>query len=323
MKKIFIVIVIALTIFTSCNSKKDLLPNATGKPGEIIVVVNKFLWDNNLSSIFKTYFMDDYPSLPQYEPTFKVYPVPTENFNDIFQQNRNIIRITLNSNQDSTTNRINRNIWAKPQLVIDIVSKNNDSLISFLKQKAYIIRNIILNEERKRLKDVYLKFREKKLIPVVQRYGIDLIIPKGYRLNIDTNNFVWISYETPYMSQGLFIYSIPYKDTSIFNIKNIINVRDSVLKSYIPGPLEGSYMTTEHEIPCIDHRFYYNNHFYYEVRGLWRIENDYMGGPFVLLATIKNNNVVITEGYVYAPKDDKKPLVWQLEAILYSMINNN
>ncbi len=306
---------------TSCHTKQDMLPNSGGKPGEVIVVIEKNVWNSTVGEQLKKTLMVDYPALPQDEPTFLLYPIPFANFNDIFQANRNIIKVTFNPNSDSMFYRIGRNRWAKPQLIIELVAKNIQQMTELIEKEGNNIKELMLIEERSRLMKVYEKFREKTLILPLKKFNIDMIIPKGYRLNIDTTQFIWISAETPYMSQGLFIYSIPYIDTSQFQTHVLITVRDSVLKRYIPGPLDGTYMTTEHLYPFVEKRFALNNRFTSEIRGLWKIENDFMGGPFVLLATVHNNQMIITEGYVYAPKDDKKNYVWQIEAILYSIKN--
>jgi len=68
-----------------------------------------------------------------------------------------------------------------------------------------------------------------------------------------------------------------------------------------------------------------------EIRGLWRVENAFMGGPFVSLSTVDEtrNRVVTVEGFVYAPKADKRNLMRQVEAVVYSLqimeeeMNNN
>lgn len=319
MKKNLIFLLISIFLY-ACGNKKDLLPNSGGKAGEVIVVIEKQVWNSEVGDALKNSLMEDYPALPQDEPTFSLYPVPLENFNDIFQANRNIIKISFNPNSDSTFIRKANDRWAKPQLILELVAKDIKAMTKLIQLNGSKIKEIILSEERTRLKQVYTKFREKSLIAPIHKFGIDLIVPNGYKLNLDTTNFLWISSETPYMSQGLFVYSIAYTDTSIFNQTKILSIRDSVLKKYIPGPLQGTYMTTEYNYPPTENRFELNGNFCYEIRGLWRVENDFMGGPFINFATVvKNNRLVFAEGYVYAPKDDKKPYVWQMEAILYSM----
>jgi hypothetical protein len=319
MKRILFILISSFLLY-SCGSKKDLLSNATGKPGEVVVVIEKNLWNGAIGDVLKQDLAYNYPALPQEEPAFTLHPVPLSSFSDISKTNRNIICINLKSEINTPFIKISRDLWAKPQLIIEIYAATEGKMLEFLKKKSTALKDTLLQEERERLKQVYSKFREKSLTPSIQKFGIDITIPKGYRLNIDTTTFMWISSETPYMSMGLIIYSVPYTDTSIFNVKRLLSIRDSVLKRYIPEPLEGTYMTTEYNYPQTEKGFMLRNHFTYEIRGLWRVENDFMGGPFINLSTVvQNNKVVITEGYVYAPKDDKKPYVWQLESILYSL----
>lgn len=57
-----------------------------------------------------------------------------------------------------------------------------------------------------------------------------------------------------------------------------------------------------------------------ELRGLWRMEGYFMGGPFYALAFYNPNNGMqyMLEGYAYAPQFDKAPLIREIEAIAKS-----
>jgi hypothetical protein len=61
------------------------------------------------------------------------------------------------------------------------------------------------------------------------------------------------------------------------------------------------------------------------MRGLWRLVNDFMGGPYVTLAELdaSNQRVVIALGYVYAPSKNKRNFLRQVEAMIYSLKMNN
>lgn len=80
-------------------------------------------------------------------------------------------------------------------------------------------------------------------------------------------------------------------------------------------------MTTEHQIPPTFNIFEFKNNYAAEMRGLWRMENDFMGGPFVNLSVldISNNRVIMLDGFVYAPRFDKRNYLRQVEAIIYSL----
>ena len=64
-----------------------------------------------------------------------------------------------------------------------------------------------------------------------------------------------------------------------------------------------------------------NGHFVQEVRGLWRMENDMMGGPFVSYTQVDTltNRVIVTEGFVYAPEKKKRQYIRELEAALQTL----
>ena len=61
------------------------------------------------------------------------------------------------------------------------------------------------------------------------------------------------------------------------------------------------------------------------MRGLWRLINDYMGGPYISLAELDaaGQRVVVAFGYVYAPSKNKRNLLRQVEAMVYSLKLNN
>jgi hypothetical protein len=61
-----------------------------------------------------------------------------------------------------------------------------------------------------------------------------------------------------------------------------------------------------------------NGNFVREMRGLWEVKVDFMGGPFISWSMVdeKRNRIVTAFGFVYAPKIDKRNQVRKLEGIL-------
>ena len=57
-----------------------------------------------------------------------------------------------------------------------------------------------------------------------------------------------------------------------------------------------------------------------ETRGFWEVEGDYMGGPFVSHSFYSpdGKDIIVMEAFVHAPRYDKRPLLRQVESILYS-----
>jgi hypothetical protein len=133
---------------------------------------------------------------------------------------------------------------------------------------------------------------------------------------------MWIRKETPKISQGIMIYTYDFVDTIAFDVERIKSFRNSMTEEYIPGPSEGSFMKVSEEyMPVISNRIDFNGKFAVETRGLWKLENDFMGGPFVnyTLVDEKRNKVITLDGYVYAPNAPKRDLMIQMEALIFSL----
>ncbi len=186
------------------------------------------------------------------------------------------------------------------------------------------ILGVILKAELERTKQYYKTYNEGRLVDEVEKkWGMNMIMPSILKKMKVTPTFSWYSHETPRLSQGLLIYSYDYLSEESLSKEYILNKRDSILKANVPGPSDGSYMTTEHELPITHKAYQVNNHYTAELRGLWKVQGDLMGGPFVLLAHLdyENSRVVVTDSYVYHPEEPKKRnYVWQMETLMNSVV---
>jgi hypothetical protein len=63
-----------------------------------------------------------------------------------------------------------------------------------------------------------------------------------------------------------------------------------------------------------------NGNYCIETRGLWLVKNDFMGGPFVNYTFVdkEHNKIIVLDGYVYAPRDNKRDMLRSVEAILHT-----
>ena len=60
----FIGIAAAVLMLAGCRSNGTLLPNVSGKAGEIIVAMDRNEWDGNLGSATRDLLAAEYPFLP-------------------------------------------------------------------------------------------------------------------------------------------------------------------------------------------------------------------------------------------------------------------
>lgn len=321
-----VLIIIGITLFTlSCNQgkvRKDLLPGVSGKAGEVLIVMDKSHWDTEPGIAFRNLLLEDTPGLPQSEPLFNPMDIPRKSFSEMFRIHRNIIITNISNTVEKPGIQVDYNKWARSQLVITMVAPNRQTFMELYDNNSQKILSLLLKAEKDRISDNYKKYEERNVIEKLEnRTGVHLTIPKAYTYDLDTNNFVWLSLETPEISQGIFVYYYEYKDTSDFSANSLINKRNEILKLYVAGEGKGTYMTTELEVFPHYRSFNLNGKYTTELRGLWKVEGDFMGGPFLSISQVdeKRNRIVTVEGYVYAPKFNKREYIRQLEAILYSL----
>jgi hypothetical protein len=92
------------------------------------------------------------------------------------------------------------------------------------------------------------------------------------------------------------------------------------MKANIPGEMPNMYMATDTTTVTVE-PITVQKQYACEMRGLWQMENDCMGGPFVSHSRVDtvNNRVVVVEGFVYAPEKMKRGLIRRMEATLYTL----
>ena len=313
--------------FTGCKSgnekSKVFKPNFSGEAGEILVVVEKKIWDDTLGKAMKYIFQQEIYGLPQPEPMFTLMNINPEGFEKLYQTHRNIIIVRIADKYQKPALKLQEDVWAHPQKVMNVAGSADTAVIRKLMDQQEKMRSLFRSADRNRLIDYFRKNEKQKIRnQLIKEHHVSLTVPVGYNIDKSEKDFIWIAHETTNMSQGIFVYHYPYEDPSTFTKSYLLDKRNEYLKKYVPGPTQGSYMTTENRF--IDPRFeeiVYKERYFARMRGLWRVENDFMGGPFISLTTLDKarNRVVTVEGYVYAPQFDKRKYIRQLEAILYTL----
>ncbi len=323
MRKISFLSILMMFALFSCKevSNQDLKPNVTGKAGELLLVIDDNKWNSAVGDSLKAVFQAEVQILPQREPLFTVVNIPNKAFSNLFETHRSIVRVKISPQVKKESVILKRDVWAKPQTVFEISVPNDSAFFRVFTKNKQAIVDTLLKDERARYLQSFIKFENQEVARVLKERGVAMRIPKGYNLDVNKDDFMWISHETPMISQGILIGFIDYKDTAQLQKDNLIYQIDSLLKENVPGALKGSYMQIEKRAEVLYKKMLRKGVFTIELRGLWQSEGDYMGGPFVALVSVdtKLNRLVLTFGYVYAPKYDKRNYMRQVETILYSL----
>ena len=315
----------AILALTSCHqekTRKALLPNITGTAGEVIVVIGQNEWEGAVGTVLRDSLSREFPQLPQREPMFNLVNVPQAAFTSMFQVHRNIIVINISSDVTEPGVIYRNDVWAAPQTVIRVNAPDSETAVQLIKENSTIIIGMLEEAERARMIRNAKKYEERSIAPVVtEMVGGSPHFPSGYKLKKKTDDFIWVEYSVQYVTQGILIYKYPVVEgEDMMNLDNIIEENNAMLKANVPGMFENTYMmTSTFARPSIEYLKYKGRDFA-EVRGYWEVYNDFMGGPFVSHAFYSQDgrNMIVMEGFVYAPKYDKRHYLRQVEAILYS-----
>jgi len=300
--------------------------SSTGGLNEILVVTNNVQqWKGEIGDSLKSNFVRDMQLLPIPEKEFALVNVNESSIKKaIFKKHHNIFIVNIDPSIKEAFVESKKNLWARPQVVIKINAPNiHEFLISFeeLRENAY---DLFIENERLRIIDSYSdKFKNLKISrELIKHFKLDMSIPKGYTIAKVDSTKAWIRKETAANSMNILIYTKPYHSTKDLDPLQIKLRRNNLTRTYIPGPSTGSYQLVSDEyLDPINTEMSFNGMFAVETRGLWRVENDFMGGAYLSYTFVdeKRNLLICIDGFMYAPKQKKAPLMRELEAMLWSV----
>ncbi len=325
MKKIFAFLALILILLSACKEKDNtrLLPNVTGKSGEVILVISPDHWNSNIGMEFKKKLNQPYPALPQNEPMFDLVRIPYSAFTNIFKTHRNIILAKIDKELKEPKVIVQNDLWAKPQILINVIAPSDSALENLVREKGDLLIDRIIKKEMERYASNYKKYEQIGISEHIEKkFGIRLTIPRGYILDVDTTNFMWVeSRGRGDVVQGILIYSYEKPEVEL-TTSYLFAKRNQFTKSFVPGPTDNSYMAVEAEMTPYRREIPVNDLDIIELRSLWKVENDYMGGPFISFSFIDEdqNKIINIDGFVYAPQFDKRDYLRQVEAILNSVV---
>jgi len=321
-----ITLFLALVIFfSSCTiNNKPSKVRSIGNTSEILVVVeNEQQWENSIGKVIKRNLGRNQTGLSQPEPLFDLAHLTKNSFSDLLKKHRNILIVEIDKNELEPKIEVVENLWAEPQVIIRITAPNKDLFIKVFEDNVEMLIEKYGEAERERILTVFSPSSKNKVTAeIAKKFGLKMTIPDGFFMAKSASDFIWVRKEVSEFSQGIIIFREPYLDTAQFSQASISARTMRMLEKYVPGSVHESYMTLDEEylVPKPKAVNGFTADYAIELRGLWDVENDFMGGPYVSYTFVDNasENIITVFGYVYNPNKDKRNLLRQVEAILYS-----
>ena len=314
-------------ILASCSEeartrKKD---RSNGGTAEIMVVVqNDDQWKGRIGDSLRQFFMADQYGLPQPEARNELKHIMAAGFSDLFKKQKCILEVEIDPSLEKAVAVTTENFWAAPQRYVKISAPNITTWVELFDEQKEIYQDWFDQVERERILNVFRTTKDEEIeAEIAKKFGFTLTLPQGFYMAKNEPDFMWLRKELERSSADIVIYQIPYRDTLQFEPQSLVAMRNMMEGQYIPGPSEDSYMGTETEFmpPLVTTASKFPAGYAKEMRGMWKVENNFMGGPFVsyTFADNRTGQLVTVEGFYYEPNQKKRNALLQLESIAYSL----
>ena len=315
MKSLSIILLSFFFIISCENSNNNYKPLSSGRLHSVSVVIDKQDWESETGKKIRDLYADEYLGLPQIEERFSLSQIDYSTFSGFARTGRNIIYINKRKSKGSS---ITINKYARPQVFLEISGTNQNEILEQIKSSketgvSYFSKGEIIENQRRILQSVLVDSEIK------DQFNVELTMPSAYSLFKKEENFLWYQKPTKYGTSNIIISELTFLDEIFLN--EVVEIRDSISKLYIPGRLENSYMITEQAYEPIFTQTKINQFDSSETRGTWEVNGDFMGGPFInyIIKDTINKRSIYLEGFVFSPSERKRDNVIELEAIIKSL----
>ncbi len=328
------------------QDKLQPTPAAFGQINSLVVIADSSTWKAGAGDSVAYFFEAPYILLPQPEPIFDVRFIEPERVvaEPVWGQLRNYVVLADLSDQNSPTTQmvlgdltdekiqqirtegfgtaVAKNKWATGQQLIYVVGKDRSALLSGLSQAhPGIVKRLEEGEDERLRVTTYFQGTNRRLGDTIRDLvGASIDVPGGYtRVPLESEDVVWLRKEVQGASLNIMLTKSPYQNQAQLSKEGLKEIRDRIGKEYISSTTDNTYMKiNDTDLPLFTEAIQLNGAFAIEGRGIWEIENDFLAGPFVsyLLNDTLNNELVLVDGFVYAPGRKKRDLMEEVVQVI-------
>ena len=310
---------LVLSACENVNDKTVYKPRSSGNINDLSVVIDNELWESPVGETIRSTIGAPLYGLPQDEPQFKLRQIPLSIFSGFVKNTRLVLKVTKGA---EASTKFYKDPYASPQRMILVSGMTNREIIDQFADNQEKITNAfkayeIKEKQRRSRKSLF------NSTAISEQLGIEIQFPSIYRLAKQEDDFFWIRRDIKTGTVNLLLYTVPYDEafTKEALENRVIRTRDSIGRKHIPGPVEGSYMTTEKAYTSFFGKDKVANLNSFKTKSIWQVKDAFMSGPFInyWIEDKANSRFLIAEGFVFAPSVEKRAYVFELEAIIQSI----
>ena len=319
----------AILLMMGCSGSSEEKPRrlvaSKGLPSELLLVVNKAVWQSDLADTLRAITQGDVPGLMQHEDYFRVTRIFSKYYTQKYTTMHSKLFVHLNAKQKKPLMGVSYDVVARPQVEVTVSASSLENLRSFLSERALQIRQII-GDAQLDMRAIQLRKNKSQLAArdLESVMGYTICAPESIRATKKGTRFLWAGSNLNEKDVNVVVYGYPWNGCEVRTPEWFVHKRDSVMKENIPGSEQDQWMQTTRidGNPIISSTIRkLAGKQVQEVHGLWEMRNGALGGPFVSLVSIDSvaSEVIVAEGFVYSPSTDKRELIRTVEASLRTL----
>ncbi len=339
-----------LLLLGSCTndvitSRYGGLPSAFGKANKLTVIADSSWWYAALGDSVDFTFGAPFLILPSPEPLYDLNQFSWKLLEDnpsrkelrsyLIISHRGLAGSPLDDfmrkdlgdsllpNESSYTVKVLRNRWALGQFLVYIYGQDEAAVYEAINKFGPSIISKLRDHDEPILESQTFAARENGTLTKKVRdfTGASFRIPGEYVFALESDSTMWLRKELKDMSLGLLFRKIPYEDQDQFTKEGFRALHDrmSVIVSS-PQPEPTHMVIDDSYLPLFLTNMTVDDQYALEVRGLWTMYNDVMGGPFIsyLIQSPDKHSLILATGFIYGPGKKKREWMQQLELVLQS-----
>lgn len=328
----------------------DYKPKAISKSNDIVVIADNEIWKGAVGDTFRYYFESAYPITPSPEPIFnlrfftpreltaeplrrelRTYCVLADLQDTLSETTKMLIgdygpeRLKRVMRSDSVQTGVGKNKWAQDQLVVYIFGQGEEKLMEAIRDNFNSVTNKIHQHDATQIKaNTYVSGRNLGLSEKIKNeFLIRLDVPGDYKEAMfipEGDRMIWLRKDTKRATLNMVIQKFKYEDIAQITSGNAIK-KTNEFGMFVNTDTPGSHMVVNDEdLPILENVKEISGNYTLEIRGIWEMKNDFMGGPFIayLIPHTKSNSYIFIMSFVYAPGMEKKIFLQELETVVNS-----
>ncbi|MDX1438454.1 MAG: DUF4837 family protein [Rubricoccaceae bacterium] len=343
---------LAIFALLACNEIAAPRPNGVGAPGEIVVVADTNTWKgpvgDALRSVLGRSVAPPLGGLSDFSLVRR--DLTNENFNLLrnlrhivfaaaLDDTSNVARF-LEARLDSTGTRLVRSgegtvvltrpdLWANNQMVVLATAGTDSLLAAAIRANADTLRKAYteLSLEATQ-RDMFSRGRQQEIEEeLLERHGFAVTVQHDYFISQDTTltvdnregHFVRLRRVLSDTWRDYFVYYEEIDPTFPIDSTRMERVTDAALEQFVRGEYDSSFVEIDRIRPVSSEPVVINGRDAVQYRGLWRMTEEFMGGPFVRYVFVDESQqrMYIFFGMIFAPqhrfRGQKREFLRQLE----------